>query len=228
MKKLSKEMFLKKNKEVIVAMIFFITYLYYNDLINQFISLFKIEPTAFTAYIGDIIFLGIITTYYFDNLVQSFQKLKKEKISKILLFVFSSALFIVLITVLMTSLEITLIKKVDRVVVNNDLLYDLNIYYRIFKVMIYSVIAEELLFRKVIRNIIDNKYIFIISSALIYAYMNIAFLGYFNGHILFEFTTYFIIYAFLNAAYVKKDNILAPISIKFVSALIIVILSALW
>ena len=54
-------------------------------------------------------------------------------------------------------------------------LFDVSFIYFIFKILIFSTIAEEALFKKAVRDVIPNNTLFIIVSSLIYSIMNIVY-----------------------------------------------------
>lgn len=213
-----------KNKEILTMMILFACYLYYSQFIDGLLNMFNVKENLFSTYIADITFMFGIAFFYFDYIINSFKKLKGIKISKIIGFVIKNLIILIAIIILTNILRVVIFPN-EKTVINDDLVNNLNFYYKSFKILFFAVIAEELLFRKTVRDIIDNKIIFIITSALIYSYLNIAFLGVFNAYIIYDFVAYFLGYIFLNYLYVKTDNILAPMSIKFTYALLFIILS---
>lgn len=215
-----------KNKEILTMLILFISYLYYSIFIDSLLIIFNVQSNLFSTYAGDITFLFGIVVFYLDFILESFRKLAEIKKTKIFKFILVNVIAFILIILLTNILRYQIFADEDTLI-NDDLVYNLNIYYRIFKTLIFAVIAEELLFRKTIRDIIENKYVFIITSALVYSYMNIVFLGTFNAYVMFDFLAYFVGYCFLNYLYIKTDNILAPMAIKFTYILIFLMLSVM-
>lgn len=216
-----------KNKEIATMLILFACYLYYGQFVDELLGIFNIKPNLFSTYIGDITFMFGIAVYYLDYIVDSFRKLKGINISKITGFIVKNLLILIAIITFTNVLKVSIFPD-EQTIINDDLVNNLNFYYKSFKILLFAVIAEELLFRKSIKDIIENKVIFVVTSSLIYSYMNIAFLGQFNTFVLYDFVTYFVGYSFLNYLYVKHDNILAPMSIKFTYALLFTLLSIIW
>ena len=96
--------------------------------------------------------------------------------------------------------------------------------YMIFSTIIYAPFVEELIFRKSIRDIIDNDYLYIIISGLTFGLL----------HVIFSFNTwydflYVIPYGALGGAFsyilTKKNNIFIPITFHVLHNSIITIIS---
>ena len=87
--------------------------------------------------------------------------------------------------------------------------------YAFFKSLIFATIAEELLFKKSIRDLINNNILFLMISSSIYAFMNIAYteLSYIS---LITFIRCFIFSGTLCYIYIKNDdNIFMAMLVKF-------------
>ena len=96
---------------------------------------------------------------------------------------------------------------------------DISSLYTIFKALIFASVAEELLFKKAIRDVIQNDVLFCIVSSVIYATVNIMYTNITIFSIV-DFIQYFIFSILLSYCYVKnKDNVFIIMVIKFVYAL---------
>ena len=81
--------------------------------------------------------------------------------------------------------------------------------------MIFAPVAEELVFKKTIREIINNDILFIVTSSLIYALINIMYTD-ISVLTIIDMISYFAFSAVLSHIYIKnKDNIFMPMLIKF-------------
>ena len=97
--------------------------------------------------------------------------------------------------------------------------------YTIFKALIFSVIAEELVFRKSISEVIDNKVAFVIISSIVYSATNIIYSDLSNLSVWINAIIYLCTYLTLSIIYVKnKDNIYPVMVMKFVLNLFPVII----
>ena len=111
-----------------------------------------------------------------------------------------------------------LFKGVSVTDAKTDSLYTLSnssLLYAMFKTLIFAVIAEELLFKKSIRDLITNNILFIMISSSIYAFMNIAYteLSFIS---FITFIRCFIFSGILSYIYIKNDdNIFIVMLVKF-------------
>lgn len=120
---------------------------------------------------------------------------------------------------MLTELTLGSIDADDNTVALYSLL-NVSTIYTIFKTMIFSVIVEELVFKKAIRDVIDNDILFVIVSSFIYAFMNVAYSS-FTIVSLADFIQSFVSAAILSIVYIKYDNnIFIVMLIKFVYNLI--------
>ncbi|MEI3508421.1 MAG: CPBP family glutamic-type intramembrane protease [Bacilli bacterium] len=108
---------------------------------------------------------------------------------------------------------------------NTTTLYSLNTVYTIFKALIFSVIAEELVFRKSISEVIDNKVAFVIISSIVYSATNIIYSDLSNLSVWINAIIYLCTYLTLSIIYVKnKDSVYPVMVMKFVLNLFPVII----
>ena len=110
-------------------------------------------------------------------------------------------------------------------------LLDASTFYTIFKTMIFAVVAEELLYRESISDVVKNKYLFVVISSIIYTIMNFIFVGFESNIIAMYVLIYFLPALLCSTAYVKNNNnIIILMLIKFFYNLIplIILLSGLY
>lgn len=214
---------MKKEKFIKATLILF-SYLFYTQIFSYFLNAFGVNDIVTVSFVADLIFLFGIVCLYRKNMKKGFfeffdkKNVRKNvfKIFKYVLLMYCSLLALIIIGEL-------LFPGVQYNGENTTALYDLltlSAIYTIFKTMIFAVIAEELVFKKSIRNIINNKILFVLVSALIYAIMNVMYSS--GSYITFyDFLTYFILASVTAYAYVKNnDNIFLVMVIKFIYNLI--------
>src|SRR5574344_1225786 len=94
-------------------------------------------------------------------------------------------------------------------------------FYTLFKTVIFSSIAEELVVKQSIRYVIDNNLLFIVISTLIYSAMNVAYTD-LSGTALIANTIPYALFAIATGIlYIKnKDNIYMVMVVKLLYTLI--------
>ena len=108
--------------------------------------------------------------------------------------------------------------------INYDNLNNYSNFYIIFKMLLFSTLAEELLFKKTIREVINIDYLFMLASSFIYAFITIIYSDLTSISTWLLFLWYFSIELIMSYFYVKHENILVPITSKFIYNFIKVIL----
>ena len=98
---------------------------------------------------------------------------------------------------------------------NEVAIMQLPMYLLIFKTMMFSVIVEELIFKKTVRNIIDNNILFIIISSLLYGFANVIFTKIGSAIILMEAIPYIVISVITGILYIKSNNLGLVMLVKF-------------
>lgn len=217
---LSKEKLMLLLKTAIV----FLVYICYTNVIYTVLSAFGLGNGIGSAFIADIVFLLFIVYIYKNELKEDWRSLFKEnKPIKIFLFVFKYVVIIFLMNCLMAIFSSIMFTE-NQADGNTSAIYEifnLSFVYTMFKLFIFSTIAEELLFKESIRENIDNKVIFVIVCSLIYAFMNIMYSDLSYGIIWIDFISYFVLSMIMATAYVRHgSNIFIVIMIKFIYNLI--------
>ncbi len=207
-------------KTILLFLIYFI-YSYLISIIT--INMTDIDKIIIT-FIGDSLYLLGIILAYRKKLKNDILEIKKKysniKIIKIILI---SVMIIFLTNIILGMITDYLVPNLNldtNTLAINNLVNDY-LWYVIFKTMIFSVIAEELLYRESIKSIIKNKYIFIFISGVIYTIMNFIFIGFSGSYILIYLLIYFIPAIIESIIYSKnKYNIVILMLIKFAYNLI--------
>lgn len=204
------------------TIIVFLCYFLYSNVISSVLTSVGISNTILISFFADLIFLLGIVFVYKDILSSGLNDIKKNyEFKNILKKVFFWVIIIFVFNIIMGV--ITDIIWPNNVLDNNTKAVRSieNVFYVIFKTMIFSVIAEELVYRTSIRQILSSKTIFIILSAAIYALMNFIFIGFESKFLVVDILSYFLPALIFSYAYTKNnDNIILLMLIKFVYQLI--------
>lgn len=213
-----------KNKEAFLKFfLIFVAYLCYTHVVSAIFSLCGVYDSIIASFTGDLIFFIAIIYIYKDTLSKDLKSFLHDfKAKRKLKIIFGGFLGIVLINFVGGMITEVIFPGQDMTDENTDALYTLgsiSTIYTVFKVALFSIIAEELVFRKTTRDVMDDKLIYVITSSLIYALMNIAYAD-FNIISVVDLIQCFIIGAFVATIYVKTDNIVAVMLMKFVYTLV--------
>lgn len=198
--------------------IIFIVYLIYNSVFQTIFEALNVHNGIITMFTGDVLFLIGMMWLYRKELKNSLDHLGKSK---------RRFIFKVLLGVIILFAVNMIVGIIGEVLVPSDTISDDNttsIYnlsqisfaYTLFKTMVFGVIAEELLFKQSLRNVIPNNVLFVISSSLIYAVMNVIYGDLNSPYLLTDTLSYFAVSAALATMYIKNnDNIVFIMFIKF-------------
>lgn len=212
-----------KNKLLIKTISVFFIYFLYSYILNL---LFDGSITA--SFIADLLFMFGIIFAYKDNLTEDAKNLKtKYSIGKIIKTILIWVI-VIFISNIVIGFVIDLIsplagKTLDDNTTAIDSLFKISTIYTIFKTMIFGVVAEELLYRESINDVVKNKWLFIIITSIIYTILNFIFLDTnpTNNYYLMHIMMYFIPALILSTAYYKNNyNIIILMLIKFTYQLI--------
>lgn len=217
MKKVNKK--IKSQDRILRTVLFFMLYFIYSQV---FTSLFG--SSILVNFIADLVFLVSIVFAYRDNLKEDAKDLKKKytvgKIIKTIL-CWVAIIFVFNIAMGMLTDLISPNAALDDNTEAIDNLFKMSSIYTIFKTMIFAVVAEELLYREAVHDVIKNKWLFILASSVIYTLLNFAWTGFSSNTILNDMLSYFVPALVLSYAYYRNDsNILVLMLIKFTYQLI--------
>lgn len=211
-----------KNKNIIKTSLLFLTYLIYPMFESNLTNFLSIN-SIFSSFFLDVVFLLGIVFIYRKEIKESINELKQFKLSiiikKIVLWI--GIIFLSNMIMGITTELLCPNLSIDDNTNALSSLYEISTYYTIFKTMIFAIIAEELLFRKSVFDLTDNKFIFIIISSVIYALITFIFNGFPVNNFLIYFLMYFIPGIVLALTYIKNNNnIILLMLIKFFYQLI--------
>lgn len=210
--------------KLIKTLLVFISYLLYSNVISVVLSTFKITNATMLSFLADLIFLICIVFAYRDNLKKDFENLKKDyKISSIIKTIIIWVVIIFVFNILMGAITEMIYPNMATDDNTNAMstLFKTSMSYSLFKIMIFAVVAEELLYRESISDVVKNKYIFIVISSIVYTIMNFIFVGFESDIIVMDILSYFLPALLFSTAYVKNNNnIIILMLIKFTYNLI--------
>ena len=168
----------KIEKKIFVVLKVFILLLLLLTFKSIFISFFSNNLNnilkVIIFLISDLIVIGILLIVYRKTLIKDFKSYFKDFLNN---FEQSFKYYIIGLAIMIISNLIIVVFINNQIASNEESvrsLIDIVPLYMIFSVSIYAPITEELIFRKGIREIFNNKYLYIISSGIIFASMHLA------------------------------------------------------
>lgn len=168
----------KMEKKIFVVLKVFILLLLLLTFKSIFISFFPSNLNnilkVIIFLISDLIVIGILLIVYRKTLIKDFKSYFKDFLNN---FEQSFKYYIIGLAIMIISNLIIVVFINNQIASNEESvrsLIDIVPLYMIFSVSIYAPITEELIFRKGIREIFNNKYLYIISSGIIFASMHLA------------------------------------------------------
>ena len=213
------------NKKRIYLNLFMICfYFIYQFIPILFISIFKINMNE---NFSKQIFYIISNLIYLIIVLFIYKKELKNDITKINLKNFLKYIPIYLLGIYIMNVSNNLISLITNSNISQN---EINVresiklfpIYMTFSILIYAPFVEEIIFRKTFRNIINNKYIFIIISGILFGLIHMTF----NNNLLNEFLMiipYILMGITFSYIYYKSDNIFTTIIFHSLHNLILLI-----
>ena len=204
-----------RSKTVLISVSVIIFYFLWPQLINVIKELFNHSFDSILEFVSNLILIvGLIYIYRNDlkNYLKDFKKNAKRNILMILIF---SILIIVLVPII--NLLINSIFKIDGGTSNDNSLLESfkNNPFRIgLMTIIYYPIVEEIVFEKTLKDVISNKWLFMVLSSLFFWYYNIAYSANFTLVAIAGSFSYFAVGLVKAYTFSKTDNLFVPIFIK--------------
>ena len=213
-------------KNVLVIAIYFI-YIY---IVIAALSLLNIDYSSFdykykliTIGIADICFIVLLLFWvYKKELIEDFKDFKinyKQYISKYIILYFIGVILMGVINVIIshfTGMETSGNEADVRLLVEKFPIY------MTFSTIIYAPFVEEIIFRKAIRNIFKNKYLFIILSGVIFGCAHIS--DYTNINDILFSIGYIVMGIDFAYIYYKTNNIYTTMSFHMIHNLLLLII----
>ncbi len=194
--------------KTLLVVIFFFTY---NIICNSILTILGVQNEVITMFLADAIFLFFILILYGKKIIKDFKEYhKNNKISKRLKTILIGFVILFFINIGSGIILDTIFPNIpgDE---NTTALYSLDTLYTIFKVLIFSIIAEELVFRKAIGEVIDNKIAFVLISSIIYSLTLILYSDLTDITTWINVINYFAIYLTLSIVYVRHNKNIYPV-----------------
>lgn len=206
------------------TLFFFWLYFVYSFVISKIFA-----NNLIFIFISDVFFLLAIIFAYRKNIKNDFKNLKKNyKLSKLIRTIVFWVLIIFIFNILCGAVTDLLLPDAPLFDDNTASLrtnFLSSSWYIVFKTMIFSVIAEELLYRESVYDVVKNKYLFVLVSSIIYTLLNFIFTDMSDSYLILSVLSYFLPALLFSAAYYKnKSNIIILMFIKFIYNLIPTIL----
>ena len=211
-----------KSENLLKTVSLYLIYFLYTYFASAIIAMVPMISSQVIMAILDILFIVIAIFCYKEELKKDFKELKtkykKGKIVKIVLLGVVMMIVLNAFTVFLTQL-ISPDVVMDGNTASIQVLADQSMIYTIFKMMIFGVVAEEILFRESLNKVITNNILFVIVSTIIYTVMHFVFVG--APTSIFQVLPYIFLAILLGTVYVKNDrNIIFAMLIKFTYNLI--------
>lgn len=209
----------KMNAEALLtAILIYACYFIYTIVFTQVFSILGIKDDIILMFISDLLFFFGIVYVYKDCLKKDFLDfIHQNSCLKKVWFVVKWVIILFVVNMLGGMLTELLAPSLAVDDGNTTAIYSLasvSTIYTIFKSMVFGVVAEELVFKKAIRDVIPNHNgLFIVVSGLVYALMNIAYTDISVGTLV-PFCSYFIFSGVLSYIYVKNNNIVMVMLVK--------------
>lgn len=208
----------------------FLMYFIYEIIVALIVNIFNINVSGFSN-IGkniymisiDLIYILFIAFVYRKEIILDLKDFKKNGIKYIKKYISIYILGLIAMSISNIILyEITNIEISNNEQLVRDYIKLLPIYMT-FSCVIYAPIVEEITFRKTFRNIIDNKYIFILVSGIMFGLVHITgdTIG-INDYLLS--IPYILMGISLAYIYYKSNNIFTTITIHSLHNLVLLII----
>ncbi len=216
------------DNRLILSVIVIAFYFLWPQLINMLKKMMELDKTGDLIFglISNLLLIGVLIFIYrkdFKEYAIKFKKNLKKSIITIILYAFLSVIVVILVNAVVIN-----ILHIDQVTANDMSLFESFEAFPLliaFMTIIYYPIVEEIVFEKTLKDVINNKWLFIFVSALFFWYYNIAYTGNFTGATILSSLYYFVL-AFIRAlAFYKTNNLYVPIGIKAVYNAFVTLLS---
>lgn len=215
---------IKDNRlNLVKTILIFLIYFIYTNVINSLLHTIGITDHVIVWFVSDLCFFLGIVLYYQNSICESVSEFKKNyTFKKKMITIFKWFFIITIINFLYASISYMILgtnSSLDENTISLRKIVDVSTMYTIFKTLIFASVAEELLFKKAIRDVVPNDGLFYVVSSFIYAAVNIMYTN-ITVFSIVDFIQYFLFSILLSYCYVKnKDNIFLIMMIKFVYAL---------
>lgn len=215
-----------KSKTLLISVSVIIFYFLWPQLINIIKELFNHSFDSTLEFVSNSILLGGLIYIYRNDLKNYLKDFKKNTKKNILIILIFSFLIIVLVPII--NLLINNIFKIDGGSSNDNSLLEAfrNNPLKIgLMTIIYYPIVEEIVFEKTLKDVISNKWLFMILSSLFFWYYNIAYSADFTLVAIAGSFFYFVVSLVKADAFNKTNNLFVPIFIKAIYNTIVTLMT---
>ena len=194
-----------KNKYLIKFLVAFLGYF----IISFFGSnIINFSSNILNMFIKDVLFILFLFLLYWKDLKIEFEDFKKQKKTKNFFRIVGWVFFIYILTVVSNSLAENL--NVNTALDGNnaaiEVLFGQSKLYTFFKTIIYTALAEVVLYKYTFRKAFKNNFVFVIVGAFVYTFFNYLFVGFNNFNLYGALFVRFIPDVIYLIAYIKNDN----------------------
>lgn len=219
------------NKKIIKYSLVFLSYFFYEVLVLVILNILKIDLSNadylhknIYFFLVDIIYMIFVIFIFRKDLKEDLKDFKKNGFDLIFKFLPIYILGLILmgvsntILINITGMELSTNEENVRTLIK---------YYPIymaFSSVIYAPIVEELIFRKSIKNIVDNKFAFILTSGIIFGLVHVISSGNESFNEFLMGIPYIIMGIDFAYIYSKSKNIFTTISIHSLHNLVLLII----
>ena len=172
-------------------------------------------------FLSDLIFFLVIIYLYREKIQNDLTHLKENQLKMI----FIGVILLFLINLCLGMMTDIFFPSLSNFNDGNSSsviqLFSASYLYSLFKTLLFAPIAEELLFKESIRDVVKNDIVFVITSSILYTTMNFFYSTFQFPYIWMDIIGYFLFSMVLSIIYLKsKDNIVMVMIIKFLYNLI--------
>ena len=211
-----------KSETLLKTVSLYLLYFLYTYFASAIISLLPMINGQVIMAVLDILFIFIAIFCYRGELKQDLEELKtKYKTGRIIKIVLLGVVTMIALNAFTALLAQVFNSNVlmDDNTASIQVLANQSMIYTIFKMMIFGVVAEEILFRESLNKVLTNNILFVIISTVIYTGMHFVFVGAPTN--IFQVLPYVFLAILLGTIYIKNDrNIILVMLIKFTYNLI--------
>lgn len=215
-------------KKLIIGISIFVLYLIVPMILGSFLPIIG-ESSTNELIIRTVIYIVLLILFiylYRDTFKKGIKDLKKKNIKlvgKIFIYLIITIVVMAVSGMIITGLFPNLEFANDELV--NKYFGEVG-WFMVFSTILYAPIVEEIVFRQTFRDIINNKWFYIIFSSLIFAFYHIGY-NFVGLESLLGMTQYILMGIIFAYAYFKTDNIYVPISIHFLYNIFMLIIQAI-
>ncbi len=205
------------NISICVILLYFIWPYFMNALVNM--ANIKGTLALYMQFIADFFLLGLIIFIYYQSIKEDFRKLKnnikKYALKSLIIFAIGLGIYTIV-----SILIVNIFPNIESDNTNSLLnIFNKKPILLFISTVFYYPVIEELVFKKTFKGIINNKWLFIIITAILNASFEVL-LSYNNPINIINIIPSFILYATYSYMYYESDNIVVPIAYRMLYNLI--------